>query len=359
MVKEPKHRHRAIVIAFAVGFLLGAVSYRELRPLLVDLRKQIALQLEYLPPSGRLDCARAASSPIARVEALTAVIGARLYVFGGFERGLRASTRSDLYNPETDTWDRIADLPMPVTHAGVAIDGPHVWVAGGFIGDHPGRATDLVWRYDSLTNRWDAMPSLPEPRASAPLVRHGRYLHYFGGLLSDRETDSGDHWRLNIDSPSSWEPRAQMPAPRNHGAGIELDGLIYMIGGQHGHDRTFEDVASVHAYNPATNAWQELSPLPSGRSHFEPGTFTTRGKIVIFGGRSNTRRVLYDVTAYDPMTDAWTALVPMSVPARAPTAALVGHRVLIGMGGVLPSGTAPRAEISACTLEEIGLVGGR
>lgn len=351
-----KTRNRgAVLIALVIGFVLGAISYRLLYPLWTDVRKQIALQSEYPKPQVRLDCQSVAPSPIARVEALTAVVSDQLYVFGGFERGLRATTRSDRYDPVKNSWTRIADLPVPVTHAGITVDGTNVWVAGGFVGDSPGKATDAVWRYDSVNNRWEAAPSLPEPRASAPLVRQGRSLHFFGGLRSDRMTDSGDHWRLDLDSLNSWEPRANLPDPRNHGAGIEFNGMIYMIGGQHDHDGAYEDVASVHAYNSISDSWQELAPLPSGRSHFEPGTFIANGKIVIVGGRANDRIVLYDVTAYDPVTNIWKELRPTDVPARAPTAALAGGRVLIGLGGLLPSGLDPRAEFDACTLEEFGL----
>lgn len=349
---------RTVLVALSIGFLLGAVSMRVYSSLNLKLRERIRLYREYRPPCVRLDCASVASSPIRRFEAATAVVGDRLYLFGGFEtRGLRATTRSDRYDPATDSWTRIADLPAPVTHAGIAVDGTFVWVVGGFVGDNPGTATDSVWRYDSVNDRWEPGPSLPEPRASAPLVRHRRSLHFFGGLRSDRTTDSGDHWRLDLDSPSAWEPRAALPEPRNHAAGIELDGTIYMIGGQHGHDGVFEDVASVHAYDPASDSWRERAPLAYGRSHFEPGTFSANGKIVIVGGRANARLVVYDVTAYDPIADKWNDLVPMDVPARAPTAALVGDRVLIGLGGLLPSGVDPRAELDACTLEEIGLVG--
>ncbi len=352
-------KYGALLVALVIGFLLGVLSYRFVQPLWADFRKQVGLNLEYPQPHVRLKCASVASSPIPRVEALTAVIGDKLYVFGGFERGLRAIVRSDRYDPVTDSWTRIADLPAPVTHAGVTVDGTSVWIAGGFVGDSPGKATDAVWRYDSVADRWEAAPPLPEPRASAPLVRQGRFLHFIGGLRSDRQTDAGDHWRLNLDSQVRWEPRAKLPDPRNHGSGIELNGTIYMIGGQHDHDGAYEDVASVHAYDPMHDSWRELARLPFGRSHFEPGTFIADGKIVIVGGRANKQIVLYDITAYDPIADTWTDLRPMSVPARAPTAARIGDRVLIGLGGLLPTGLDPRAEFNSCTLDEIGLSAGQ
>jgi N-acetylneuraminic acid mutarotase len=351
-------RHRRIQwVALLISFVLGAVSMQIYRSLDLGLRERATLYVRYFPPWVRLDCPTVAPSPIPRFEAASAVVRNQLFVFGGFETiDLRATTRSDRYDPATNSWTRIADLPEPVTHAGIAVDGDYVWIVGGFVGHNPGQATDRVWRYDTRNDRWEPGPSLPQPRASAPLVRHQRSLHYFGGLRSDRRTDSSDHWRLDLDSPTAWTPRAPLPDARNHLGGVELDGMIYAIGGQYDHDGPYKDVAAVHGYDPVKDSWRELAPLPDGRSHFEPGTFTANGKIVIVGGRANRREVLYEVTAYDPKTNRWQDLVPTPVPTRAPTAQLVGERVLIGLGGLLPTGGKPRTELKACTLKQMGLV---
>ena len=352
-----KHRIALVaLVSLAAGFVLGAASMRIYGGLDLKLRKRVRDYLEYRPPFFRLDCPAIAPSPIKRFEAATAVVDDKLYLFGGFDTGrLEATTRSDRYDPLTNSWTQVADLPAPVTHAGIAVVGHEIWIAGGFVGDHPGEATDAVWRYDTLADRFTPGPSLPEPRASAPLVRFERSLHYFGGLRRDRRTDSADHWHLDLDAPNGWTRRAPLPNARNHLAGIELDGTIYAIGGQHDHDGPFEDIAAVHAYDPADNKWRELASLAYGRSHFEPGTFTAKGKIVIAGGRANAKSVVYDMTAYDVASNTWHDLVPLDVAARAPTAALVANRVIVGLGGTLPSGVQPRAELSACTLDDIGL----
>ena len=304
----------------------------------------------------RLICPDMAPSPIKRFEAANVVVGDDLYLFGGFDTGgLRATVRADVYDPQSNSWKRIADLPEPVTHAGIASDGSAIWVAGGFVGDHPGKTTRAVWRYDTRADRWQPGPPLPEERAAAPLVRHERTLHYFGGLHADRKTDAGEHWALDLDAPSAWQPRAPLPIPRNHLGGIELGGLIYAVGGQHGHDGPHEDIPPVHAYDPRSDTWRELSSLPYGRSHFEPGIFTAGGQIVIVGGRANKKSVVDDITAYDPRTNGWRDVALLDVGVRAPTAASIGSRVFIGLGGLLPSGVAPRATLRACELRELGL----
>src|SRR5688572_16383653 len=51
-----------------------------------------------------------AASPITRAEALSATVGGKVYVFGGFSGALGPVTRSDVYDPATNTWAPIKDL---------------------------------------------------------------------------------------------------------------------------------------------------------------------------------------------------------------------------------------------------------
>ena len=66
------------------------------------------------------------------------------------------------------------------------------------------------------------------------------------------------------------------------------------------------DVDLVHVYDPVTDAWSEVAPLPRPRSHFEPGTFVVDGKIVLVDGKSLTNTCIDDVTIYDTLTDTWS-----------------------------------------------------
>src|SRR5688572_8362179 len=80
-----------------------------------------------LPTSG-VDWKPAAFSPIARFEGSGVVVGGKLYVFGGFyDSDLHASPRVDVYDPEADAWQRLADMPVAVTHCNPAVDGNTVW----------------------------------------------------------------------------------------------------------------------------------------------------------------------------------------------------------------------------------------
>src|SRR5258708_7893710 len=61
----------------------------------------------------------AAPLPIARFESAAETVGGKLYVFGGFFNAqVQATTRCDYYDPVTNSWTRIADMPEPLTHTG-------------------------------------------------------------------------------------------------------------------------------------------------------------------------------------------------------------------------------------------------
>src|SRR6476469_1330608 len=66
----------------------------------------------------------AANAPTSRYEAEGIAVGSKLYALGGFtDNTNKATKRCDAYDPATDTWTQLADMPEAVTHSGTAVDG--------------------------------------------------------------------------------------------------------------------------------------------------------------------------------------------------------------------------------------------
>lgn len=279
-----------------------------------------------------------APSPIERSEGPpSAVVNDKLYVFGGFYNNLfQATTRSDVYDPATNQWTRIADMPIPVTHLNAAVDGQTIWFAGGFKGDHPGPAISDVWKYDVASDTWSKGPSLPKVRGAGALVRLDRELHYFGGFAADRETPVGDHWVLSLQGGTNWTTAAPLPERRGHLGGAALDGKIYAIGGARSHHINPVDVNSVHAYDPTSDTWKAVASLPIPRSHFESSTTIFNDRLLIIGGRSKPtgKTALNHVTEYDPTTNTWLALPSLPVELIAPVAQVIGNQIIVTNGGL-------------------------
>ena len=257
-----------------------------------------------------------AANPIIRAEALRAVVDNKLYVFGGFSGDLGPVKRSDVYDPMTDKWTPIADLPTRVTHAGVAVDGHNVYVAGGYVGigatgyNQTFGVTD-VWRYNVDTNTWSSFTKLPKAMAGGGAAVINHTLHYFGGDDSNRN-DAGDHFAIDLaDANAAWQRRAALPDPRSHFGTVLLDGKIYAIGGQHGNDAALTTVTTANRYDPSTDKWSTLAPLSVAVSHFASAAFAIGNRIIVAGGETANEQPTNRVTAYNVDSNTWTSLSPL------------------------------------------------
>src|SRR5205085_2798063 len=78
-------------------------------------------------------------------------VNGKLYVFGGYTNtSIEATARSDVYDPVTNAWRRLPDMPQALTHSGQAIDGRFIYLVGGFLGDHPGPGVSSFWIFDTV-----------------------------------------------------------------------------------------------------------------------------------------------------------------------------------------------------------------
>ena len=273
-----------------------------------------------------------------------AVVDGRLYLLSGYDNGsFTIGNRVDVYDIPSSTWlsATIPYMPSPFrnTHVQAAADGQYIWMAGGFPNVNGSVPWTDVYRYDTLTDTWNVMPPLPLARASGALVVNSqtRMLHYFGGLADDRTTNQADHWALNLNNPAGgWTALASMPMPRNHFQALEINGVIYAPGGQFGHDGLHEDTVLLHAYDPATDTWQQLADMPLSRSHAETATFVVNERIVLIAGSDsvNGNDQVNNVTTYNPQTDTWTALTPIPVPLYGAAAGFYDNKIFVTTGGL-------------------------
>jgi N-acetylneuraminic acid mutarotase len=277
-------------------------------------------------------------SPQWRSEAEKGVINGKLYLFGGFVEGLDGpQARSDFYDPKTDTWTRIADLPTRVTHGGTAVDATKVYICGGFVGTGPflgqqDYGTTDVWIYDSVTNTFSKGPSLPAPRGSGACAKIGRELHFMGGVDLQR-VDHADHWILNLDHPEQgWKLSVPLPEPRNHFATAVLDGHVYVIGGQVGDDDATGAKTNLWLLHPSTSTWQILPDLPQPMAHVTEATVVHRGRILTFGGIAPGGSLISVTSAYNTRTGAWSKLTPLPAPRYTGDAAIIDDTIYFATG---------------------------
>ncbi|MFC5846884.1 malectin domain-containing carbohydrate-binding protein, partial [Deinococcus petrolearius] len=294
------------------------------------------------PAAVPVSWATRAGALLAVSEAQGAAVGNKLYVFGGFDKDLQTTARAQVYDLTTNTWAAVADMPEQITHGAVAVDGQTIYLAGGFVGRHPGPQTANVWKYDVAGDRWTAGPPLPRAVGAGALVRLGRDLHFFGGTERDLgntqiyRRDSPDHWVLTLGT-STWRAAAPLPEPRNHLAGVVLGNSIYALGGQHLGDEEEGNRQTVERYDPATDTWTEVAGLPRAVGHINASAVAWQGRIVVVAGVTGHSAEIADVNEYDPATGRWTALTPLPAARQSPVAGVLGDQLVV-TGGSLPSG---------------------
>ena len=277
-----------------------------------------------------------AASPITRAEAARGVVGDKLYVFGGYyNAAIQATRRCDVYDPAANRWTRIADMPVAMTHQGMVVEGTTIWLVGGYVGDHPGPASTMVFKYDTATNRWSRGPDLPEPRGAGAAAMVGRRIYFFGGMERTRRTDMGTTWVLDLDdrSGAGWRRLPDMPNPRNHLTGVAFDGKVYAIGGhwQQDHEAVTQD--EVDVFDPSANAWKRVADTPfTPRSQTPAATVVWKDRIIVVGGADDTEHSTTRISAYTPGLDRWQDIGYLPAARRAAVAAIINNRLIVTTG---------------------------
>jgi N-acetylneuraminic acid mutarotase len=272
-------------------------------------------------------------------------VNGKIYVFGGFAKDANGEgpvARSDVYNPATDTWARIADMPRAFSHTGVAVDGHDVYFVAGYYGTKPGTYAQVfgskeVWRYNVDTNTYTAMPALPQALAGGGAAIVGRQLHYFGGFDLSRN-DVNVHYVLDLDNPAAgWHTAAKMLLSTNHLGSVTFGGKIYAIAGQTGFDSGLVTKNSVQIYNPATDQWTAGAPIPAARSHMASATFVVGDRILVIAGESANGVETNTVFAYTPATNTWQTLTPIPAVRFSGVGSYVNGKLYYLTGGAATS----------------------
>ncbi|MEE8519463.1 MAG: kelch repeat-containing protein [Dehalococcoidia bacterium] len=199
-----------------------------------------------LAPSGSWERRQSMPDGTHRGASGVTVADGKLYVAGGFRRF--AVDDFSVYDPATDRWTGLADVPVPADHlVAEAIDGI-VYVAGGRGGGISSHRPRLD-AYDPATGGWSIRAPMPTSRAGAAAAVLDGHLYVFGGEGNDAdatgvfpETESYDP------AEDRWSTHPSMPTPR-HGTGAAAVGKILYVPG--GADvEGFGAVAVTEAFTP-------------------------------------------------------------------------------------------------------------
>lgn len=164
----------------------------------------------------------------------TAVVGNAIYAIGGrvgtggpCSGGPLASV--ERYDIDTDTWTHVAPLLSPRSDLAAAVVGGRIYVFGGCSGF--GGFLNTVDVYDPVTNTWSAAPTdMPTARASMYAVAtKGNTVYVIGGYSGvPPGHNTNEAYKVSQDS---WTTALPMPTARAESGAVGHGGRIYIVGG--------------------------------------------------------------------------------------------------------------------------------
>jgi N-acetylneuraminic acid mutarotase len=127
-----------------------------------------------------------------------------------------------------------------------------------------------------------------------------------------------------------WTQRASLPNAMHHVNLAAVNGKLYVVGALSG--TSFDAIGDTLVYDPGADAWSPLSSMPSGTERGASGVAVLDdGRIVVAGGLRGGDSVT-DASVFDPGSDAWSPLQPLAVARDHLAAATVGGRVYAATG---------------------------
>jgi N-acetylneuraminic acid mutarotase len=224
----------------------------------------------------------------------------------------------------TSPWKKAAPFPEADEELyGVAANGK-LYVMGGW-GD--GKARGANYEYDPATDKWTKKQPMPRPAHHAALAAVNGKIYVFGGFVAPANTavPVGAAWEPIADAyefnpaTDSWKPLPPLPGKRGSAIAAEVGGKIYVIGGattmEGSKDPFFTAfgparvLGTNEVYDPATNKWESRNPMSVPRNHAFSGV--VNGKIYVIGGRTGHGFILSAtntnvVEEYDPVSNMWS-----------------------------------------------------
>jgi len=232
-------------------------------------------------------------------------IDSKIYFVGGYDTG--PAPALEVYDLNTRKLLKLADMPTPRSHPGVGVIDGKLYVVGGqnrFLVKNSGDALPTLEMYDPKTNTWSKLADMPTRRAYMGIgVIEGK-LYVAGGLRCDlifRDlAEFAEHnflSALEVYDPkiNKWSKLSDMPTKKfSFGTGV-IDKKLYFVGG-------FPDMSALEMYDPKTSKWLKLADMPTPRADL--GACAIDNLLYAFGGNSPTPQKKLErssiLEVYDP-----------------------------------------------------------
>jgi hypothetical protein len=272
----------------------------------------------------------------ARRNAATIPNDGGLYAITGFDANPNYTTANERFDGTTWT----ARAPIPVRHAqsrGASV-GTKIYVPGGFNSVDFSGPINNMQIYDTVADSWTQGMVLPAARSGVATAAFNGLIYVISGYATGFVPTT----TVYIYDPvaNSYTTGAPMPVGQGNVPGVLLNGEIYVVGGGTAPGAQF-------AYNPSTNMWRTIAPLPTTNGLCQSGNgFGLGGKLWITGCLGLP--INQQVWTYDPVSDTWTPGAQYNVDHQGPGATLFNGRGFVVGGGAAVGGSTAVESIGLC-----------
>jgi non-specific serine/threonine protein kinase len=233
------------------------------------------------------------------------------------------------YDPTTDQWQQLPNLPTPRGGLGAAVVGSRLVALGG---EGVASALGNVEAFDFTTATWASLPAMPTPRHGMAVLVLGNALYAIDGGAGAghfNSTPTNETVQLSPVPAGGWTTLRAAPTARQQVASTVAFGKLWILGGLTS-DAT--STAAAEAYDPAVNQWEVGPSLPRALDHSMAVTY--RGVPVVIGGFVRNGQTPTPVSdhVYQLVNGTWQALPSLNHARAAGAAAVVGDRIVV-VGG--------------------------
>ncbi|MCA0353110.1 MAG: hypothetical protein LCH85_14045 [Chloroflexi bacterium] len=268
----------------------------------------------------------AAPMPNARNHLGAATLNGYVYAIGGqylAAESTAAQVEVNRYDPSTDTWTRVADLPKGrghITSSVFEVDGRIMVVGGSVNGGDYGLASADVMLYDPNDDVWMKLTSIPGVRKTPVAAAYGnKILVTTGGYVPNPEM-----WIGQLEN--HWELARTLPISLGEASGGVIGNKMYLVGESNG---------ATTAFDLGANSWNAGLAQRPYKTHSHSAQVWNQ-RLYLFGGAGTSAG---KVQIYQPSSNSWSQGTVMPFATMAASSALIDGKIYVA-GGIVSGNTS-------------------
>lgn len=219
--------------------------------------------------------------------------------------------------PEKPMTNSLPELDPPVTSFGAAIIGDHAYVYGGHLGSahhysEPGQSGRFTRLNLKQPGKWEDLAAVPK-RTGTAMVPYKQTLIRVGGFVARNAEEEKEDMVSMADviqydpATNEWTELTPLPKGRSSHDAVVIGDYLYVAGGwamDAGKETEWHTDALVADLTKSPLVWETLPEIPFTRRAVSLGEW--QGKLVVIGGMQQRGGPTKATAVYDPAKKEWS-----------------------------------------------------